>query len=73
MGIIVQKFGGSSVANISRLKNVAKRVAQAKKDGHKVVAVVSALGETTDELVKKARAITPSPSEREMDVLLATG
>lgn len=73
MGIIVQKFGGSSVANISRLKNVAKRVAQAKKDGYKVVAVVSALGETTDELVKKARAISPSPSEREMDVLLATG
>lgn len=73
MGIIVQKFGGSSVANISRLKNVAKRVAQAKKDGHKVVAVVSALGDTTDELVKKARAITPNPSEREMDVLLATG
>ncbi|MFH1737277.1 MAG: aspartate kinase, partial [Actinomycetota bacterium] len=73
MGIIVQKFGGSSVANISRLKNVAKRVAQAKKDGHKVVAVVSALGDTTDELVKKARAITPLPSEREMDVLLATG
>jgi aspartate kinase len=73
MGIVVQKFGGSSVANIDRLKNVAKRVVREKEAGNDVVVVVSALGDTTDELVEKARAITPHPSEREMDVLLSTG
>ncbi len=73
MSIVVQKFGGSSVANIERLKNVARRVVQEKKAGNNVVVVVSALGDTTDELVQKARAITPHPSEREMDVLLSTG
>ncbi len=71
--IIVQKFGGSSVANIDRLKNVAARVVKQKESGYQVVVVVSALGDTTDELVEKAYAITPHPSEREMDVLLATG
>lgn len=73
MSIVVQKFGGSSVANIDRLKNVAKRVVREKEAGNDVVVVVSALGDTTDELVEKARAITPHPSEREMDVLLSTG
>jgi aspartate kinase len=73
VSIIVQKFGGSSVANIDRLKNVARRVVETKKAGNDVVVVVSALGDTTDELLEKARAITPDPSEREMDVLLATG
>lgn len=73
MSIVVQKFGGSSVANIERLKNVAKRVVAEKESGNDVVVVVSALGDTTDELVEKARAITPHPSEREMDVLLSTG
>lgn len=73
MGIIVQKFGGSSLANAERIKNVAGRVVQAKEDGNSVVVVVSALGDTTDELIKKAYEITPNPPEREMDMLLATG
>jgi aspartate kinase len=70
---IVQKYGGTSVANIDRLKKVAERVVKTKQKGYNVVVVVSALGDTTDELVKKAHAITPNPPEREMDVLLATG
>lgn len=73
VGTIVQKFGGSSVANIDRLKNVARRVAKTKEDGAAVVVVVSALGDTTDELLKKACAVTACPPERELDVLLSTG
>jgi aspartate kinase len=73
MGIIVQKFGGSSLADAKRIKNVAKRVVQAKERGNSVVVVVSALGDTTDELIKKAYEITSDPPEREMDMLLATG
>ncbi len=73
MSIIVQKYGGTSVANIERIKNVARRVVKTKESGRDVVAVVSALGDTTDELLKKAYAITSHPSEREIDVLLATG
>ncbi len=69
----MQKYGGTSVANIDRLKKVAERVVKTKQKGYNVVVVVSALGDTTDELVKKAHAITPNPPEREMDVLLATG
>ncbi|MCL6471515.1 MAG: aspartate kinase [Firmicutes bacterium] len=73
MGIIVQKFGGSSVADVEKIKNVARRVVATKLDGHSVVVVVSALGDTTDELVKLARQISATPPEREMDMLLATG
>jgi aspartate kinase len=73
MALIVQKYGGSSVADAQRIKNVALRVAQAKEAGHQVVVVVSAMGDTTDELVRLARQITPHPDEREMDVLLSTG
>ena len=73
MGVVVQKYGGSSLANAERLKNVAKRVVQAKEEGNSVVVVVSALGDTTDELIKKAYEITSCPPEREMDMLLATG
>ncbi|MCK4422566.1 MAG: aspartate kinase [Candidatus Omnitrophica bacterium] len=73
MGIIVQKFGGSSIANINRIKRVARRVVETKKQGHKVVVVVSALGDTTDNLVKLADKITKTPSEREMDMLMSTG
>lgn len=73
MAIIVKKFGGSSVADIDRLKNVARRIVETKKEGHDVVAVVSALGDSTDELLKKAYALNENPSEREIDVLLATG
>ncbi len=72
-GLIVQKFGGSSVANVKRIQNVAKRVVSYKKNGHDLVVVVSALGDTTDELIELAGKINPEPSEREMDMLLSTG
>lgn len=72
-GIIVQKFGGSSVANPERIKAVAKRVASCRKKGYSVVVVVSAPGDTTDELIDLASQITERPPEREMDMLLATG
>ncbi|MDD5156135.1 MAG: aspartate kinase [Candidatus Omnitrophica bacterium] len=71
--LIVQKFGGSSVANVERIQNVAKRVAAYKKKGNDLVVVVSALGDTTDELIKLADQINSDPSEREMDMLLSTG
>ncbi len=73
MALIVQKFGGSSVANAERIKKVAKRVVATKRKGNKLVVVVSALGDTTDELLELAESITDSPNEREMDMLLATG
>ncbi|MDD4956153.1 MAG: aspartate kinase [Candidatus Omnitrophica bacterium] len=71
--VIVQKFGGSSVANPDRIKGVARRVALTKQKGNDVVVVVSALGDTTDELVELASQITDNPSDREMDMLLSTG
>ena len=71
--LIVQKFGGASVANVERVQNVAKRVAGYKKKGYSIVVVVSALGDTTDELIELAQKITTEPSEREMDMLLSTG
>jgi len=71
--LIVQKYGGSSVANPERIKNVAKRVVSYKKRGYDVVVVVSALGDTTDELIELASKITDDPSEREMDMLISTG
>lgn len=71
--LIVQKYGGSSVANPERIKNVARRIVAAKKAGHDVVVVVSALGDTTDDLIDLAMKITDNPSEREMDMLMATG
>lgn len=73
MSLIVQKYGGSSVANVERIKNVARRVVQAKKQGNDVVVVVSALGDTTDELIELATQITQHPDVREMDMLLSTG
>lgn len=72
-GLIVQKFGGSSVANAERIQSVAKRAADYKKKGYDLVVVVSALGDTTDELIELANKINPEPSEREMDMLLSTG
>jgi len=72
-GLIVQKFGGSSVANVERIQNVAKRITSYRKKGYKMVIVVSALGDTTDELIELAYNITSEPSEREMDMLLSTG
>src|SRR5712692_7182257 len=71
--LIVQKFGGSSVADPEKIKSVARRVAESAAQGHRVVVVVSAMGKTTDGLVALAHAITPTPDAREMDMLLATG
>jgi aspartate kinase len=71
--IIVQKYGGSSVANAERIKAVAKRVVKTKNAGYHVVVVVSALADTTDRLLELAYNITPKPPERELDMLLATG
>jgi aspartate kinase len=72
-GLIVQKFGGSSVANVGRIRNVAKRVISYRRKGYDLVVVVSALADTTDELIELANKINPEPSEREMDMLLSTG
>ncbi len=71
--LIVQKFGGTSVANAERLENVANIVIDTYKESNKVVVVVSAQGDTTDDLIEKALEITPNPSKREMDMLLSTG
>jgi len=71
--LIVQKYGGSSVANAERILNVAKRIMEAKKNKNNVVVVLSAQGKTTDGLIAKAREINLNPSRREMDMLLATG
>ncbi len=73
MALIVQKYGGTSVANTDRIKNVAARVAKYHAQGDKVVVVVSAMSGVTDNLIKLAKEIMPLPSEREMDMLLATG
>lgn len=71
--LIVQKFGGSSVANVERIQRVAERVVSYKKKKRDLVVVVSALGDTTDELIELANKINSEPSEREMDMLLSTG
>ena len=73
MSLVVQKYGGSSVANAGRIQNVAARAVQTKRAGHQLVVVVSAMADTTDELLGLARSVNPSPSGREMDMLLATG
>ena len=73
MALIVQKYGGTSVANAERIKNVARRIAAAKDKGDQVVVVVSAMGDTTDELIELAYQVTEQPSGRELDVLLSTG
>jgi aspartate kinase len=71
--VIVQKYGGTSVADVDRIKNVAKRVLRARREGYDVVVVVSALGDTTDNLIGLALQITDSPAERELDMLVSTG
>jgi len=73
MALIVQKYGGSSVADEERIKNVARRIITAKERGNDVVVVVSAMGKTTDELIRLAHQVTDRPDERELDVLLSTG
>jgi len=72
-GVVVQKYGGSSVANPERIKEVAKRVVSYRAKGYQLVVVVSALGDTTDELIKLSRQLTRKPQEREMDMLISTG
>jgi aspartate kinase len=73
MSIIVQKYGGSSVADVSRLGQVAEMVARTREAGHQVVVVVSAMGDTTDELIKLAHQVTDDPPRRELDMLLSAG
>jgi aspartate kinase len=73
MAVVVQKFGGSSVATTERILAVARRIIVTKEDGNSVVAVVSAMGDVTDDLLELAAAISSAPPEREMDMLLATG
>jgi aspartate kinase len=73
MSVIVQKFGGTSVAEPARILRCARRAAEARRAGHDVVVVVSAMGHTTDELIKLAEAISVEPSPREMDMLMSTG
>jgi aspartate kinase len=73
MALIVQKYGGSSVADADKIKNVARRAMTAEQAGNQVVVVVSAMGKTTDNLIKLASEVTAHPDERELDVLLSTG
>jgi len=73
MTLIVQKYGGSSVADAEKIMNVARRVAKARDEGNQVVVVVSAMGDTTDDLLKLAYQVTEQPGDRELDVLLSTG
>ena len=73
MSLIVQKFGGSSVRDAERVMNVARRIVDTYKAGNSVVVVVSAQGDTTDDLIEKAKEINPKATKREMDMLLSTG
>src|SRR5947208_7880521 len=73
MSIVVQKYGGSSVADVTRIRRVAERVMETRRAGHDVVVVVSAMGDTTDELLALARKVSPAPHRRELDMLLTAG
>ena len=73
MGLIVQKYGGSSVADAESIKRVAARIAATKRSGQQVVVVVSAMGDTTDELIDLANQVSPMPNGRELDMLLTAG
>jgi aspartate kinase len=73
MALIVQKYGGTSVGNPERILNVARRAIATQAEGNQLVVVVSAMSGVTDGLIKLAKDVSPNPSEREMDVLLATG
>ena len=73
MSLVVQKYGGSSVADAQKIRGVARRVIETARAGHGVVVVVSAMGKTTDGLIRLAHEVTPTPPEREVDMLLATG
>src|SRR5574340_549709 len=73
MPLIVQKYGGTSVGDAERIRNVAHRIIATRQDGNDVVVVVSAMGDTTDDLIKLAYQVSDKPSARELDVLLSTG
>jgi aspartate kinase len=73
VGLVVQKYGGSSVADAERIKRVAERIVATRREGHNVVVVVSAMGDTTDELINLAEQVVPVPSGREFDMLLTAG
>src|SRR5438132_10197414 len=73
MGLVVQKYGGSSVSDAERIKRVAERIVATRKAGHDVVVVVSAMGDTTDELLDLAKQVSPNPDRRELDMLLTAG
>ena len=73
MALVVQKYGGTSVGDVERIRNVARRVLHTKNQGHEVVVVVSAMAGETDKLIRLAQQVTPNPDEREMDVLVSTG
>lgn len=73
MSIIVQKYGGTSMGTIDRIKNVARRIIKKREEGNQMVVVVSAMGKSTDELIKMAYSISDAPPRRELDMLLATG
>ncbi len=73
MGLVVQKYGGSSVADAAAIKRVAQRIVETKRAGNQVVVVVSAMGDTTDELIDLANQVTPLPAPRELDMLLTAG
>jgi aspartate kinase len=73
MAVIVQKYGGSSVADVGKLRRVAERVMQTRAQGHDVVVIVSAMGDTTDDLLTMAKQVSPNPERRELDMLLSAG
>src|SRR5437870_8455471 len=73
MPIVVQKYGGSSVADVTRMRQVAERVMRTRRAGHDVVVVVSAMGDTTDDLIALAKQVSPNPERRELDMLLTAG
>jgi aspartate kinase len=73
MAVIVQKYGGSSVADVQKLRRVAERVMRTREQGHEVVVVVSAMGDTTDDLLAMAKQVSANPDRRELDMLLSAG
>src|ERR1039458_9169349 len=73
MKCIVQKYGGTSVADIDKIKLIANKIAKTKKEGYNIAVVVSAIGKTTNQLIEMAKLISPDPPKRELDMLLSTG
>ncbi|HMM59952.1 MAG TPA: aspartate kinase, partial [Candidatus Rifleibacterium sp.] len=71
--VLIQKFGGSSMGSVERIKKVAERIAEKARRGHRMVVVVSAMGDTTDDLISLMGKVTPVPERRELDHIMATG